>query len=119
MPKVVTAAGDVSAGVSSNIFQKSEDLKAFVGEEAQKAESKVSDAGSTLKGWAQSLGSLQLPGLGSNASQSGASDPERSELDAADIQGLYILLGIVGGGWLLGGLFSKRGTPAAKHSSSH
>lgn len=120
MPKVVTAAGQVEGvGVSSNVFQKSEDIKAFVGEGAQNTASKASDAGSTLKGWAQSLGSLQLPGVGSNSSQSGASDPKRSELDAADVQGLYVLLGIIGGGWLLGGLLSKRGTPPAKHSSTH
>ena len=114
-------------GVSSNIFQKSDDIKEFVGIEAEKAERKLSNATSnltSLEGWKTTLGNLQTSALGSLAavtptSSKGESDPSRTELDGHDVNGLYVLGGIVAGGWLLGGLLSKKGEQPAKPSESH
>lgn len=135
MPKVVTAAAESSmpgGGVSSNIFQKSEDIKEFIGLEANKAENKLSSATSnltSLEGWKNTLGGLQNSALGSFAAvtsavtsasaKQGESDPKRNELDGNDVNGLYVLGGIVAGGWLLGGVLSKKGVQPSKPSQSH
>lgn len=86
----------------------------------------MNDATSVVQDWTSSLRKLQLPGLGSvavaggvDASKGGRSDPNRTELDEADVKGLYVLLGIVAGGWLLGGIFSKKGAEPTKHGRSH
>lgn len=125
LPKVVTASADAPS-VSSNVFQKAEDIKSFVGLEAQKTSSKANDATSVVQDWTASLRNLQLPGLGSiagtggvGAPDGGRSDPNRTELDRSDVVGLYGLLGIVVGGWLLGGIFSKKGVQTTKHGRSH
>ncbi|PVG02258.1 hypothetical protein CPB86DRAFT_780674 [Serendipita vermifera] len=123
LPKVVTASAESTlpgAGVSSNIFQKSDDIKAFVGGQSQ---NKPSEAASKLKGLSDNLANLHIPGLGSvgslGTSSQSESDPSRKELDQNDVQGLYILLGLVGGGWLLGRLLEKKGTHSTKHGPAH
>jgi hypothetical protein len=136
LPKVVTVAAENTipggGAVSSNIFQKSEVIKEFVGIQADKAEKKKpSNATSngvdltSLGGWKTTLENLQSSALDSvsavtSASSShGESDPHRTELDGHDINGLYVLGAIVAGGWLLGGVLSKKGVEPAKHSQSH
>lgn len=112
--------------MSSNVFQKTEDIKSFIGLEAQKSSSKANDASSVIQEWTNGLRNLQLPGLGSTAaaggvgaSEDGGSDPKRTELDRSDVQGLYVLLGIVAGGWLFGGILSKKGVQPEKQGRSH
>jgi hypothetical protein len=135
LPKVVTVAaeGTILGGraISSNIFQKSDDIKEFVGIQTEKVEKKLSNATSngvdltSLEGWKTTLGNLQSSALDSvtavtsGSSNHGESDPHRTELDGHDINGLYVLGGIVAGGWLLGGILSKKGVEPAKHSQSH
>ncbi|KAG8810502.1 hypothetical protein FRC17_002912 [Serendipita sp. 399] len=85
-PKVVTAAAGASLEqVSSNVFQRTEVLKTFAGE-TKKTESKPLDVTGVLQGWTRGL---NLPGLASTdsgSSQSGTSDPNRTELDEADAE---------------------------------
>jgi hypothetical protein len=132
LPKVVTVAAESTAqggrAVSSNIFQKSDDIKEFVGIQTDKVEKKLSNATSngvdltSLDGWKATLGKLQssaLDSVKSASSNRSESDPHRTELDGHDINGLYVLGGIVAAGWLLGGVLSKKGVEPAKHSQSH
>ncbi|KIM29086.1 hypothetical protein M408DRAFT_329100 [Serendipita vermifera MAFF 305830] len=127
LPKVVTAVAEGSmpgGGVSSNIFQKSEDIKEFVGIQTDKASGTTANL-TSLEGWKNTLGNLQNSALGSIAAatsasdKQGESDPKRTELDGHDVNGLYVLGGIVAGGWLLGGLLAKKGVQPAKPSESH
>jgi hypothetical protein len=136
LPKVVTVAAESTipggGGVSSNIFQKSEDIKEFVGIDANRAEKKLPNATSpigvnrtSVEGWKATLGNLQNSALDSIASvtppssEDGESDPHRTELDGRDVSGLYVLGGIVGAGWLLGGVLSEKGIEPTKPSRSH
>lgn len=130
LPKVVTVTAESTRGgaVSSNIFQKSDDIKEFVGIQTEKKLSNTTSNGTdltSLGGWKTTLGNLQSSALDSVAavtsasSNHGESDPHRTELDGHDINGLYVLGGIVAGGWLLGGILSKKGVEPAKHSLSH
>lgn len=112
---VTAAAESTLPGVSSNIFQKSEELKAFADMQEARTGGALQDATNALKGWTENL---KLPGAGT-VSPTGSRDPNRTELDQDDIRGLYVLFGIVGGGWLLGGLVAKNGTQPIRHSHDH
>jgi len=130
LPKVVTAAGESTipgrGRVSSNIFQKSEHIREFVGIDEGRAEKSTSNTTASGAKVASpesrkaTLGSLQnsAPDFAFAAApdELGESDPHRSELDSNDVKGLYVLGGILAGGWLLGGLLSRKGVEPAKHS---
>lgn len=115
LPKVVTVSGEnthVGGGPSSNVYQTSADISAF------KEAGNVDSSAGILSEFASSLSKFRLPGLGASSDLSAAANDENPirELSEEEVKGLYILLGIVGGGWLLGGLFSKGGSKPKKHT---
>jgi len=117
LPKVITAAAEGTlpgGGPSSRIYQPSETIKAF-------KEGGKHNAAETPGMLSNSL--FKLSSLANLASSSGkqASSQEfmkpsterevgdaKRKLNHEEVRGLYVLLGIVGGGWLLGAIFSPK-----------
>jgi hypothetical protein len=115
LPKVITAAAESTfpgGGPSSRIFQPSETIKAFKEGGKQKTPETswiLSNPLSKLSSFASSSGKqvsseelVVKPGA-----EREVGDVKR-ELNDEEVRGLYVLLGIVGGGWLLGAIFSPK-----------
>lgn len=123
LPKVVTAAAEGTlpgGGPSSRIYQSSETIKAFKegGKQTPKETSGVlSDSLSKLSSLASrassSGGQVASDEFVAKAGAEHEVGDVKRELNHEEIRGLYVLLGIVGGGWLLGAIFSPK--KAQKH----
>ena len=118
LPKVVTASAESTlpgGGPSSRIYQPSETIKSF-------KEGGKQDAAETSRILSNSLSKLSsLANLASSSEKQATSEEfiakpsaerqvgdARRELNHEEVRGLYVLLGIVGCGWLLGAIFSPK-----------
>lgn len=118
LPKVVTASAESTlpgGGPSSRIYQPSETIKLF-------KEGGNQNAAETSRILSNSLSKLSsLANLASSSEKQATSEEfiakpsterqvgdARKELNHEEVRGLYVLLGIVGGGWLLGAIFSPK-----------
>lgn len=118
LPKVVTASAEGTlpgGGPSSRIYQSSETIRVF----KEGGEQNVAKTSGVLSNSLSKLSSLA--GLASSSGKQAASDEfvakpsakrevrdGKRGLKHEEVQGLYVLLGIVGGGWLLGAIFSPK-----------
>jgi hypothetical protein len=118
LPKVVTAAAEGTfpgGGPSSRIYQPSETLKAFKESGKQNA-AKTSGTDSNSLSKLSSLANLTSSSGKWATSEDFISKPSaerevrgaKKKLNHEEVRGLYVLLGIVGGGWLLGAIFSPK-----------
>jgi hypothetical protein len=117
LPKVVTAAAEGTlpgGGPSSRIYQPSEMIKAF----KEGGKQNATETSGTLSNSLSKLPSLA--NLASSSKKQATSEEfiakpgaerevgDAKELSHKEVQGLYVLLGIVVGGWLLGAIFSPK-----------
>ena len=118
LPKVITAAAENTfpgGGPSSRIYQSSETIKVFKeGGKQTTAEtsgvlsnslSKLSSLANLASSWGRQPASEEFVAKPSAEHEVG--DAKRG-LNHEEVRGLYVLLGIVGGGWLLGAIFSPK-----------
>jgi len=117
LPKVVTASAESTlpgGGPSSRIYQPSEMIKAF----KEGGKQNVTGTSEALSNPLSKLSSLA--NLGSFSKNQATSEEfiakpsaergvgDAKELNDEEVRGLYVLLGIVMGGWLLGAILSPK-----------
>jgi hypothetical protein len=115
---VVTAAAESTlpgGGPSSRIYQPSETIKNFKEGRMEKV-AETSGIVSNSLSRLSSLANLASSAGKQDTSEEFAAKPSterelgdaKRELNHEEVRGLYVLLGIVGGGWLLGAIFSPK-----------
>ena len=115
---MVTAAAESTlpgGGPSSRIYQPSETIKIFKeGGKQNAAEPSgiLSNSLSKLSSFTNLASSSEKQATSDEFTAKPSAERQvgdaRKELNHEEVRGLYVLLGIVGGGWLLGAIFSPK-----------
>lgn len=112
---MITASAESTlpgGGPSSRIYQSSETIRAFKEggkQNATETSGVLSNSLSKLSSLANlaSSSGRQATSVAKPSAEHEVGDAKRG-LNHEEVRGLYVLLGIVGGGWLLGAIFSPK-----------